>query len=468
MALVTPTSSSPSSSPASLWNADLSETERVEIDAPPRDLDVDVAIIGAGFSGMWTAWALHETDPSLRIAILERDGVGFGASGRNGGWASAISAVSLTGLAKRHGRDQAKRLQHTMIDMVNDLHQVISDHDLEPGAVRGGTVDLIRSRVQARRAEAHLDEWRSFGFGEEHLRHLDASETAAIVRTSATTGSLFTPHCLTIQPARLAHRLARLLMSSGVMIYRGDVRQVTSDQVVCVEGTVRAAKVVMATEAYTAQVPGHRRDVIPIYSLMIATEPLSNEVWSEIGLEGRATFADFRQNIIYGQRTADGRFAFGGRGARYHFGSQISGAFDTDEQIRRWLGVTLRELFPMIGDVAIEYHWGGPLAIPRDLHAHVLWDRASGRGRLGGYVGDGVTSTFLAGRTMADLILERDSALVDLPWVGHRSRRWEPEPLRWLGVNTTRSLAKVSDRFDERRWPGVALADRVLSAFYGK
>jgi glycine/D-amino acid oxidase-like deaminating enzyme len=454
--------------PRSLWNADLSASERVDLDPLPRDLDADVAVIGAGYSGMWTAWALHTHDPSLRIAILERDGIGFGASGRNGGWASAISALSLTGLAQRHGREQAQRLQHTMIDMVSDLQQVIIDQDLEPAAVRGGTVDLIRSPVQARRAEAHLEEWRSFGFGEEHLRRLDLSETAEILRTSATTGALFTPHCLSIQPARLAHRLARWLINSGVMIYRGDVREVTSGQVVCVEGTVRAAKVVMATEAYTAQVPGHRRDVIPIYSLMVATESLSDQVWSEIGLEGRATFADFRQNIIYGQRTADGRFAFGGRGARYHFGSQISDAFDTDEQIRRWLAVTLRELFPMIGDVAIEYHWGGPLAIPRDLHAHVLWDRASGRGRLGGYVGDGVTSTFLAGRTMADLILERDSALTSLPWVGHRSRRWEPEPLRWLGVNTTRSLAKVSDRLDEKRWPGVGVTDRIMSAFYGK
>jgi glycine/D-amino acid oxidase-like deaminating enzyme len=454
--------------PRSLWNADLSEAERVDLEPLPRDLDVDVAVIGAGFSGMWTAWALHTQDPSLRIAILERNGIGFGASGRNGGWASAISALSLSGLAKRHGREQAQRLQHKMIDMVSDLHQVIIDHDLEPAAVKGGTVDLIRSPTQSQRAAAHLNEWRSFGFGAEHLRQLDASETASIVRTSATTGSLFTPHCLTIQPARLAHRLARWLINAGVMIYRGDVREVTSDQVICVEGTVRAAKVVMATEAYTAQVPGHRRDVIPIYSLMIATEPLSDEVWSQIGLDGRATFADFRQNIIYGQRTADGRFAFGGRGARYHFGSKISDAFDTDDQIQKWLGVTLTELFPMIGDVIIDYHWGGPLAIPRDLHPHVLWDETSGRGRLGGYVGDGVTSTFLAGRTMADLILHRQSDLVDLPWVGHRSRGWEPEPLRWLGVNTTRSMAKVSDRLDEKRWPGVGIADWVLSAFYGK
>jgi glycine/D-amino acid oxidase-like deaminating enzyme len=454
--------------PRSLWEADLSATERVEIHAPAGDLAVDVAIIGAGFSGMWTAWALKAHDPLLRIAILERNDVGFGASGRNGGWASAISAVSLTGLAARHGRDHAIRLQRTMIDMVSDLQQVITDHDLEPGAVKGGTLDLIRSPQQSRRAQSHLEEWRSFGFGEEHLRHLEATDTAALIAASHTTGSLFTPHCVTIHPARLAHRLARLLIDSGVMIHRAEVHQVTAGRVVCTHGSVRAHKVVMATEAYAAQVPGHSRDVIPIYSLMIATEPLSNEVWSEIGLDQRATFADFRQNIIYGQRTADGRFAFGGRGARYHFGSKISSAFDTDEQIRERLIASLRELFPVIGDVSVAYHWGGPLAIPRDLHPYVLWDRTAGIGRLGGYVGDGVTSTFLAGRTMADLILERDTELVDLPWVGHRSRRWEPEPLRWLGVNATRSMAKVSDRLDEKRLPGVGVADRLLGLFYGK
>jgi glycine/D-amino acid oxidase-like deaminating enzyme len=191
-------------------------------------------------------------------------------------------------------------------------------------------------------------------------------------------------------------------------------------------------------------------------------------VWSEIGLDQRATFADFRQNIIYGQRTADGRFAFGGRGARYHFGSKIASEFDTDQQICGHLTDSLTALFPVLGDLRVAYHWGGPLAIPRDLHAHVLWDCTTGIGRLGGYVGDGVTSTFLAGRTMADLILERDTELVNLPWVGHRSQRWEPEPLRWLGVNATRSMAKVSDRLDERRLPGVGVADRLLGLFFGK
>ena len=155
--------------------------------------------------------------------------------------------------------------------------------------------------------------------------------------------------------------------------------------------------------------------------------------------------------IIYGQRTADGRIAFGGRGAPYHYGSTVRPAFDSEPAVHALLRQTLTELFPELADARFTHAWGGPLGIPRDWHSSVGLDRATGLAWAGGYVGDGVATTNLAGRTLADLITGADTPLTRLPWVGHRSPRWEPEPLRWLGVNAGLWTMKLADRSETRR-----------------
>jgi glycine/D-amino acid oxidase-like deaminating enzyme len=213
---------------------------------------------------------------------------------------------------------------------------------------------------------------------------------------------------------------------------------------------VRAAHVVRATEGYSPALPGLHRAIAPVFSLMIATEPLGAEVWDQIGLARRETFSDFRNVIIYGQRTADDRLAFGGRGAPYHFGSRVRPRFDRDPAVFAKLERVLGELFPAIAGVGVTHRWGGPLGIPRDWCASVGLDRSTGLAWGGGYVGDGVGTSNLAGRTLADLILRRDTELVRLPWVDHRSRAWEPEPLRWLGVNAALRLALLADRIEAR------------------
>jgi len=210
---------------------------------------------------------------------------------------------------------------------------------------------------------------------------------------------------------------------------------------------VRAAVVVRATEGYTARLPGLRRALAPVYSLMIATAPLPPSVWDRIGLRERETFTDLRHLIIYGQRTADGRLAFGGRGAPYHFGSGIRPEYDREPRVFADLRRTLGVLFPALRDVPVTHTWGGPLGIARDWSASVGLDRATGLGWAGGYVGDGVATTNLAGRTLAALVTGADSDLVRLPWVNHRSRAWEPEPLRWLGANAALRAVALSDRW---------------------
>jgi glycine/D-amino acid oxidase-like deaminating enzyme len=224
--------------------------------------------------------------------------------------------------------------------------------------------------------------------------------------------------------------------------------------------------IVNATEGYRSDLPGLKRSSIPVYSLMIATEPLSEKVWDEIGLRNRETFADYRNVIIYGQRTKDNRFAFGGRGAPYHFGSKIDEQFDQHKPTHIELFRTLTELFPIIKDAKVTHTWGGPLSIARDWAAHASLDVKTGIASAGGYVGDGVGTANLAGRTLSDLILNKDSELVSMPWVNHKSKNWEIEPFRWIGVNGTLQLAKIAD-FVEQKFKTETFVTGLLNKLRG-
>jgi glycine/D-amino acid oxidase-like deaminating enzyme len=432
------------------------------------DLDVDVAIVGAGYTGLWTAYYLTERRPDLRVAVLEAQTVGFGASGRNGGWCSAIMPMSLTGLASRHGRDAAVSMQRAMYDTVTEVGRVVLVEDIDCDFVQGGYMMMARNRPQVLRVHEHLAEMAEFGFGDAHHRWTPADETRALVGATDVVGGAFTPHCAALHPARLVAGLADVVRSRGVAVHDDTrVTQIDPRRVTTERGTVTAPVVVRATEGWTSSLPGHRRDLIPIYSLMIATEPLSDEQWATIGLAGRPTFNDARQLVIYGQRTGDGRLAFGGRGAPYHFGSGISPAFDVDDDVHAALESTLVELFPALRGVTVTHRWGGPLGVPRDWHASAGYDVRTGLAWAGGYVGDGVATTNLAGRTLADLITGEDSPLVSLPWVGHRSRRWEPEPVRWAAVNAGLALPASIDDAEQRTGRTPRLRSWVLDRLVG-
>ena len=426
----------------------------------------DVAIVGGGYTGLWTAWYLARRDPSLRIVVLEREHVGFGASGRNGGWCSAILPMSLDTIAARHGRSAAHRMQVAMHDTVREVGRFADE--LAPAGVfhRGGTIDLARNEPQRRRLLDEVAVQHRFGFTDADHRWLDAAETAEIVRATGTLGAVTTPHCAVVHPLRLVHALARAVEAAGVTIVEGvEVTSIGTRRLETSAGRIRADVVVRATEGYTCDLPGERRTLLPIYSLMIATEPLPDDVWDEIGLADRPTFADGRNLIVYGQRTSDGRFAFGGRGAAYRYGSRVSPDLDHDEHIRDLLVEELTAMYPAVRGAAITNHWGGVLGAARDWQCAVRFDRRAGFATAGGYVGDGVATTNLAGRTLAALVagpdLDGDDDLLRLPWVGHRSRRWEPEPLRWIGVNATRVAARRADVVEadrnrpSRLWGGV-------------
>ena len=417
----------------------------------PGDLEVDVAIVGAGYTGLWTAYYLSSIDPSLRVAVLEREVAGFGASGRNGGWCSALFPASTAKLARMAGRDAAIAMQRAMRATVGEVERVVRAEGIDCHWAKGGTVVAARSPLQLARAEEEVAEARSFGFGEEDLRLLGAEEARGLLGATGVLGGTWTPHCAAIHPLRLARGLAETVERRGVGLFEGTaVTSIEPGVVRTATGVVRARHVVRATEGYSPALPGLRRAIAPVFSLMIATEPLPDATWERIGLARRETFTDYRHLIIYGQRTADGRFAFGGRGAPYHFGSRIRPEFDREPAVFDDLRRVLSDLFPVVSDAKITHSWGGPLGVPRDWCASVGLARATGLAWAGGYVGDGVSTTNLAGRTLADLILDRDTDLTHLPWVDHHSPTWEPEPLRWLGVNLGLRLMTYADNRETR------------------
>jgi glycine/D-amino acid oxidase-like deaminating enzyme len=431
-------------------------------------LDVDVAIVGGGFTGLWTARSLLEADPTLRVVVVEKEVVGFGASGRNGGWCSALFAASDARIERQHGHDAAMSMRRAMQASVDEVGAAAAADGIDCRYEKGGTIVAARSAAQVQRSTNEIDEARAFGLGEEDLRWLDAGEATKVLGAKGVLGATFTPHCAAIDPARLVRGLADTLERRGVTVLEGTevlaIEPATAGQrprVRTAFGTVVADVVVRALEGWTPTLAGAAREIAPVYSLMVATEPLPAEFWADAGLDGRPTFADHRHVIIYGQRTADDRIAFGGRGAPYHIGSSVRPSFDRDPGVFKMLRETLVELFPALVDARITHRWGGPVGVPRDWHSSVGYERESGIAWAGGYVGDGVSTTNLAGRTLADLIVGRDSELVRLPWVGHRSPRWEPEPLRWLGINMGLWATKAADRTELRNGQPSWIAARM-------
>ncbi|MCW2834762.1 MAG: dependent oxidoreductase [Nocardioides sp.] len=446
----------------SLWH-ETSGTDWAPRAALPGDATADVAIVGAGYTGLWTAHYLAAADPGLRIVVVDAEVAGYGASGRNGGWCSALFPASMATLAGLAGREAALAQHQAMRASVDEVVDAAAREGIDADITKGGTIDLARTEAQWARAQADVADARTWDRGEDELALLDRAATDSLLRARGTLGATYTPDCAVVHPAKLVRGLADAAERHGVTIHElTRVRAIAPHTVHTERGTVRADIVVRATEGYTSSLAGHRRTLAPVHSLVVATAPLPAAQWDEIGLRRRETFTDHRHLIVYGQRTADDRLVFGGRGAPYRYGSKILTDFGGQAAVFEHLRAAVVDLFPSLHDVEITHRWGGALGIARDWCASVELDRASGLAWAGGYVGDGVSTANLAGRTLTDLILARETALTGLPWVGHRSRSWEPEPLRWTGVNLGLRAAVAADA-EERLTRRPSLVARVLN-----
>lgn len=442
-------------------------TDRARRPRLAGDRDADVCIVGAGFTGLWTAYELLRAAPALDVVVVEAESVGFGASGRNGGWVFGAMAGARKRWERRGGRAGVVAQEAAIRETVDHIGAVLADERIDCDFVKGGTLRIAQNPVQQRRLEQSIAADRAWGVGSEDTMLLDAASLAARLRIPGATGAVFTPHCARVQPAKLAEGLAVAAEQRGATIYEEAPAESTEAGVVSTpHGVVRAGKIVRATEGYTAGLPGKRRALLPMRSSMIATAPLPADAWAEIGWEGRETMRDGRHHFVYIQRTADDRIAIGGRGIPYRFASDTGAEGALDEATATQLRTRLVELFPAAAEVPTETTWHGVLGASRSWTPAVGFDPASGIGWAGGYVGEGVAAANLAARTLRDLILGEDTELTSLPWVGPIGRRWEPEPLRWLGVHSVYSLLRLADAHENRTGKAspFAVPGRMLGA----
>jgi len=432
--------------------------------ALPGDRDADVCIVGAGMTGLWTAYYLKLADPSLRITILEAEFAGYGASGRNGGWASGLIPGARDRLADQYGRDAVLDWQRAMNESVDEIITVAEREGIDAGIVKGGTLRVARTPAQATRLRHKTEADHEWGVTDSVM--LTPEEAADRINIDGMTAAAWTPHCARLQPATLVHGLARTVERLGVTLYeRSAVTMIEAGRAVTAHGTVRAPVVLRATEGFTASLKGLRRTWLPMNSSMIVTEPLPEEVWNDIGWEGRETLGDTAHGHLYAQRTSDDRIAIGGRGVPYRFGSRTDDKGRVDSRTITQLTDTLHAVLPQTTGARVAHAWCGVLAVPRDWSATVGLDRATGLGWAGGYVGHGVTSTNLAARTLTDLVLRRETRLTRLPWTGHRPGTWEPEPFRWLGVRGLYVAYRLADLHEAggrtRTSPIATVADLI-------
>ncbi len=433
----------------------------------PGDRDADVCIVGAGYTGLWTAYYLKRADPGLRIVVLEARFAGFGASGRNGGWLSGLVPGDREAMARQYGRDRVLAWQRALNEAVDEVVAVAGQEGIDAGIVKGGTMRIARSPAQASRLAAEVAAAREWGV--DGITDLTTREAAQRIRFSGVVSAYHTPHCARIQPARLVRGLADAVERLGVQIYeQSPATEITPGRAATGSGTVSAPIVLRATEGFTAALPGLRRRWLPMNSSMIATEPIGADIWEAIGWDGRETVGDTAHGFFYAQRTVDDRIAIGGRSVPYRYASRTDADGRVPERTIRHLSKVLHGVLPQVRTVPIAHGWCGVLAVPRDWEASVGLDRASGLGWAGGYVGHGVTATNLAGRTLADLVLDRSTPRTALPWVDHRSRNWEPEPLRWLGVRGLYLAYNLADRLEAGGRVTTSPIARLADAITGR
>jgi glycine/D-amino acid oxidase-like deaminating enzyme len=416
------------------------------VTSPPLPEQVDVAIVGAGFTGLWSAYYLHKLEPTLRIAVFEAERAGWGASGRNGGWCIGMAwgVDALLARPKTHTRGVA--LARQLFDTVDEVGRICQAENIDAHFTKGGMLNVATIPFQVEHIKRRIDHLQQAGFSDSDYRWLPEAESRTRLAMTPNYGALFFRHCAAVQPARLVLGLADVVRRQGSVIHeKTPVSAIESGRVVTNRGTVRADAIIRATEGYTDSIAGQRRRLMPLYSMVTATEPLPPEIWAQIGLMERETFGDGRRVVMYGQRTLDDRLVLGGR-AGYYFASKRRPTIPSDDPKVVRVKNLVTSLFPILKGFRITHGWGGLMGVPRHWRPCVQWDPNARTGWAGGYVGEGVAASNLAGRVVADLVTRRKTALTELPWINDEGRLWEPEPLRWIGAKAIEGFGDRADR----------------------
>lgn len=432
----------------SFWYADIGGVPAYR-PGLPGDVEADVCIVGAGFTGLWTAYYLKKADPSIRIAIVEKEFAGFGASGRNGGWLSGGFSWSREKYLKTSTRAGVIAMEKAMAGTVDEVIAVTEAEGIDADIVRTGNLQIASNKPQLDRLKEYYREFADWD-NADRVDFLSADEARQKIAIHNVQGGVIKHGMARVQPAKLVRGLAATVERMGVPIHEQTVvTQIEKGRVTTNRGTVRAPIIIRATEGFTAGISGHRRLWLPLNSALIVTEPLPDSLWKEIGWEGRELLGDMAHAYCYAQRTREGRIAMGGRGVPYRFGSKTDVRGQTQAATIAQLRAILTRLLPQTRDLRIDHAWCGVLGVPRDWCTTAGLDRETGIGWAGGYVGLGVSSSNLSGRTLRDLVFGHDTELTRLPWVNRSVRKWEPEPLRWLGVHSMYQLYRIADEREE-------------------
>ncbi len=433
----------------SFWYADigLPQTRRPALQG---DRAADVAIIGAGFTGLWTAYYLMKAAPHLRVVVLEKDFAGFGASGRNGGWCMGTFSWNHAAYAKDTSRQAVLDMVTALESTVAEISAVCEAEGIDADILPTEEMMIATNPAQLIRLHEAVTDHQTWG-NAHRVRVLSAAEVAQRISVPGALGAMTLSGMTRVQPAKLVRGLAEAVERAGAVIHEDtEVLSYAKGAVTTPHGTLRAPIILRCTEGFTAGLPGHNRDWLPLNSAQIATVPLPDEVWDKIGWDGHELIGDMNSAYCYCQRTREGRITVGARGVPYKFGSRMDKNGAPDAETIRRLTEVLRQHFPAAADYAVDHAWCGVLGVPRDWCATVGLDRGTGLGWAGGYVGVGVSTSNLAGQTLADLAMGRDTALTRLPWVNRKVRKWEIEPLRWLGVHLMYQLLRIGDAREAR------------------
>ncbi len=410
---------------------------------------VDVAILGAGFTGLWTAYHLLQRDPSLEIAIIEAEIAGFGASGRNGGWCFSGFPYPMHKLVETYGKEAARNVVLQMYESVDDVGRVCELEDIDAHYQKGGELEIARAPYQLEHLIEEYEQFKELGLA-DHYELLDPAATEEHIRVTRTEGGFWNREGAVIQPARLARGLARAVERNGGTIYEQtratDWIPGNPATLITERGNITATVIVLAGEAYLSALPKTARWIIPMTSHMVITEPLSDDIWHEIGWERREVLGSFGPTAGYLNKTIDGRIAFGPYRGVYPFNSKITDDLNQQPDIFSHGRLSALDWFPMLEGVRFTHAWGGVFGIPRDRMPTMTYDPASGIAAGCGYTGEGVATANLSGRTLADLITGADTILTTLPMTAHHSPDWEPEPLRWAGVTAVRTAIQREER----------------------
>lgn len=398
-----------------------------------EDPQCDVVIVGAGFTGLWTAYFLKRNAPDLDVVVLEKEIAGFGAAGRNGGACSSWWDSIFPWLRDPETREAAVNLQRRLIDTVPRIGEICASEGIDCHFAHNGLVMTAANEQEAQQLSKAAHVLAKYGFPAPDYEYLDQAATRELIATEGAIASLFTPHNAAVQPARLARGLAGAVRASGVKLFeRSAAVRLEQGRVVTDRGVARADTVLLAAEAYVSKLAGFERQLAPIHSRMLVTAPLDDTLKETIGGSSRRCFA--MSGDGYGHLTADGRIAFGARGS-YYFGSRIRKNFGLGTRETKWMRELLFTSFPALRGVPVTHAWGGAMALPRNEKPFVFLDGKRRFGWAGGHASAGVAPSCMAGETLADLVLGLDTSRVHEPWVVNElPPLWEPEPLRWLGI----------------------------------